>query len=440
MDALDKICGILSPILERTIPYGIAYHHSGLTIDERKMLETAYRMGTISVICCTSTLAAGVNLPAKRVIIRAPYVGQEFMTLCKYKQMVGRAGRAGMGDAGESILICSSKDNIRVGEMLFSPMDKVISSLDHNNAIGLQTLILSAIGLGLANCRQELINLNKNTLMAVQSKKSGVSVKALITSILRQMFKHKVLQLCDLSKCPVPNGSEIITTQEMREITNANLLSNSRQIVLSKTTRFELTAIGKAAFKAGIDYTKTNAIYKELQTAQKSMVLANYSHLLYLVVSFSSNENGDDLFAADPSILFREYTNLDDDTQCLFKILGITEAHAAKMAKTMSTKGPMEVQLSRLYKVLILLDVLNVVPLHLVAAKYSVERGMLQTLVNQSIAAASALVRLCEQVEEFWCYKPLFEKISGKMDRCGTLELEPLLDLPAVKIVSYFYF
>lgn len=85
MDALDKVCGILSPVLARTIPYGVAYHHSGLTTDERKFIETAYRFGVLSLICCTSTLAAGVNLAAKRVIIRAPYVGAEFMTLCSKK-------------------------------------------------------------------------------------------------------------------------------------------------------------------------------------------------------------------------------------------------------------------------------------------------------------------------------------------------------------------
>ncbi|XP_037930129.1 helicase POLQ-like [Teleopsis dalmanni] len=430
MDALEKICGILSPVLAKTIPFGVAYHHSGLTTDERKFIETAYRLNVISVICCTSTLAAGVNLPAKRVIIRAPYIGAEFMTLCKYKQMVGRAGRAGMGEAGESILISACQDNVRVGEMLFSPMDKAVSSLDNIDGLGIQSLIVSSIGLNLAHCRRDLYQLLNSTLLAVQAEQLGLKTETLVMNSIREMFKNRILEICSREKS---EQASIIISQDIRNDMKS-ITTQERRLFIGKSTKFQLTTIGKASFKAGIDYKRTYNIYYELKNAQKHLILTNYAHLLYLVVCFNSNATGDELFAANAAILFREYTSLDDTTQKLFQLVGLTEAIAAKIRKTLSIQGKMELKLNRLFKVLILIDILNLLPIPAIATKFDIERGSLQNLVSQSTAAANAIVRLCEQVEEFWCYKPLFERIGAKMDRCGTIELEPLMELPAVKI------
>ena len=68
MKALYNEASDLCPVMKQTIPFGIAYHHSGLTMDERKLIEDGYCQGVLCLLTCTSTLAAGVNLPAKRYV------------------------------------------------------------------------------------------------------------------------------------------------------------------------------------------------------------------------------------------------------------------------------------------------------------------------------------------------------------------------------------
>uniref|UniRef100_A0A0N5AQE1 DNA-directed DNA polymerase n=1 Tax=Syphacia muris TaxID=451379 RepID=A0A0N5AQE1_9BILA len=78
---------------------GVCFHHAGLTIEERELLEDFFRAGILRIICATSTLSSGVNLPADRVIIKAQYYGN-FLTNTTYNQMVGRAGRFGRSSTG----------------------------------------------------------------------------------------------------------------------------------------------------------------------------------------------------------------------------------------------------------------------------------------------------------------------------------------------------
>lgn len=72
-------------------------------VEERETVEMCYRKGLVRVLTATSTLAAGVNLPARRVIFRQPRIGRDFIDGTRYKQMAGRAGRTGIDTKGESV-------------------------------------------------------------------------------------------------------------------------------------------------------------------------------------------------------------------------------------------------------------------------------------------------------------------------------------------------
>ena len=82
--------------------YGIAFHNASLSPSDRKIIEDGIKSGLIKVICTTSTLAQGVNLPARLVIIKSTncYRGMKegFTEYNKMEidQMVGRAGRPGV--------------------------------------------------------------------------------------------------------------------------------------------------------------------------------------------------------------------------------------------------------------------------------------------------------------------------------------------------------
>ena len=76
---------------------GVAYHHAALPADVQAEIEDAARQGAIDIICATSTLTEGVNLPVRTVIIseRGYYDGTEFHTFIDSVALMNAAGRAG---------------------------------------------------------------------------------------------------------------------------------------------------------------------------------------------------------------------------------------------------------------------------------------------------------------------------------------------------------
>lgn len=97
---------------------GAAFHHAGLRREQRRIVEDGFRAGEIKCIASTPTLAAGLNLPARRVIIRdyLRYRAGEGMApipVREYHQMAGRAGRPRLDPYGEAVLIAKDRDAVR---------------------------------------------------------------------------------------------------------------------------------------------------------------------------------------------------------------------------------------------------------------------------------------------------------------------------------------
>ena len=116
--------------LERVLKFGCAFHHAGMTTEERGTVEQGFRDGTIRILCCRTTLSAGVNLPARRVMIISPYDhSNKLLPVGIYRQMIGRAGRKGIDTMGESYLFCTDKDINMARRLITTKMPSIKSNL-----------------------------------------------------------------------------------------------------------------------------------------------------------------------------------------------------------------------------------------------------------------------------------------------------------------------
>jgi helicase len=158
----------MGKLLAACVTKGAAFHHAGLSRSERSVVEEGFRKGLIKCISSTPTLAAGLNLPARRVIIRDYHrfttgEGMQPIPVSEYHQMAGRAGRPRLDPYGEAVLI--AKDEGQVEELfdwyIEAPPEEVHSKIAEPTA--LYTHILSLIASGFAKTHDELSSFMNRT-------------------------------------------------------------------------------------------------------------------------------------------------------------------------------------------------------------------------------------------------------------------------------------
>ncbi len=182
-DLAEEVRGVsdseTSDDLADAIETGAAFHHAGLAREHRTLVEDAFRDRLIKAISATPTLAAGVNTPSRRVIVRdwrrydGDAGGMKPLATLEVHQMMGRAGRPGLDPYGEALLLANNHDELDelFERYVWADPEPVRSKLATEPA--LRTHILATVASGLANSRAGLLEFLERTLYATQSSDPG---------------------------------------------------------------------------------------------------------------------------------------------------------------------------------------------------------------------------------------------------------------------------
>jgi len=154
---------------------GAAFHHAGLAGEHRSLVEDAFRDRLLKCICATPTLAAGVNTPARRVIVRdwrrydGEFGGMKPLDALEVHQMMGRAGRPGLDPYGEAVLLAKDADtrDELFDRYVWADPEPVRSKLAAEPA--LRTHLLATVASGFARTRDGLLEFLDETLYATQA-------------------------------------------------------------------------------------------------------------------------------------------------------------------------------------------------------------------------------------------------------------------------------
>jgi len=191
---------------------GVAYHHAGLSGAQRTIIEQGFKDRKIKVLTATPTLAWGVNLPARTVIIQdyrrfEAGLGNYPIPVLDYKQMAGRAGRPKYDKYGESVIVAKTADEadfVMENYVLAKP-ERIWSRLAVEKI--LHTHVLSTIASDYAHTKEEIYEFFRKTFYAYQYDIKAI--QNVIDKILR--FLHDEEMICVI-------GNDIVATKVGKRI------------------------------------------------------------------------------------------------------------------------------------------------------------------------------------------------------------------------------
>ncbi|MCX6710407.1 MAG: helicase-related protein [Candidatus Woesearchaeota archaeon] len=183
--------------LASCVKKGAAFHHAGLAQKQRELVEDSFRNRIIKIICCTPTLAYGLDLPAYRVVVkdlkRFGHRGMDWIPTLEIQQMFGRAGRPNYDTVGQAV--CLAKDEIEGKEIwkrfISGKPEEIYSKLAVEPV--LRTYLLSLIATGFVSSQKTIYSFFEKTFWAHQFRDMGL-LKATINKMLALLSSWKFIE------------------------------------------------------------------------------------------------------------------------------------------------------------------------------------------------------------------------------------------------------
>lgn len=191
---------------------GIAFHHAGLDYRQRRAVEEGFRERRIKCIVATPTLAAGINLPARRVIVRdttrfESNAGNVPIAVMEVKQMCGRAGRPGYDPWGEAVLVAKSYDDYEhlMDDYVRQDTERLTSKLGNEKT--LRSHILGLIATGDADSEEGIAGFMRHTFFGATSQLYGI--ERVIESVVDFLAEHGMVERNGESIRILPFGKRV---------------------------------------------------------------------------------------------------------------------------------------------------------------------------------------------------------------------------------------
>ncbi|KAI0459378.1 P-loop containing nucleoside triphosphate hydrolase protein [Xylaria acuta] len=359
LDDLRSLSTGLDPILAETILAGVAFHHAGMTTEERDLISTAYDGGALKVVVATCSLAAGINLPARRVILHNARMGRDLIGPSMLRQMRGRAGRKGKDEIGETYLCCRKSDLEDVVELMNADLPHISSGLTTDKH-RIQRALLEVVSIRLVNSRESINDYIRKTLLNLST--TSDQIQDHVTSSLQDLVEMGFIQ-CD-------SFDSYVATQ-----------------------------LGKAVVASSLEPADGAFVHREMQRALQAFVMDGEMHILYTftpVQELSTSVNW--------QVFRSEMEALDKSGLRVMTFLGLKPTVVNRMAQGGSLKESTssEKEIARVYRrfylALQLRDLCNEMPVHVVARKYDMPRGTVQTLEQTCQGFAAGMIKFCEQM------------------------------------------